>query len=197
MKKSIYCLLISCLFITSFTASAESQKAHIHGVATVTLAIEGKMLEMLIESPADGLVGFEHKASSKKEKQAVNQAEKLLKSPQLLFSFKGTSCQSEEVNVDLSKLIQDEHDHHEEKHAHKHEHEHENESHSDNQHESEHVEISATYLLSCDKAASLESVSIELLKLFPRIKKVKAMWITEKSQGAELLDRTKNEISLR
>ena len=226
MKKSIYSMLISCLGFMTVTASAESQKAHVHGVATVTIAIEGNQIEMLIESPADGLVGFEHKASSNKEKQAVRQAEKLLKSPELLFSFNGASCKSEEMTVDLSKLIDDESHHHEDKHDHedkhghedkhdhddkhghkdKHDHEdkhdhddkhgHDHEGHSE-KHKSEHSDISVTYLLSCDETANLESVSVNLFKLFPRIEKIKAMWITEKRQGAELLDRTKNEISLR
>lgn len=51
---------------------AHGHKAHVHGVASLDLAIEGRTLTAIFESPADSIMGFEHaaKTSEEKKKQA-------------------------------------------------------------------------------------------------------------------------------
>ena len=121
----------------SLTARSESQEAHTHGLATLTLALENSVLEIQFESPAANLVGFEHKATSSEEKKAVTQTETSLKEPNLLFSFVGASCQPKKTTVDISGVMDNhnkkyqEHDEHEDhSHAKKHDEHDEHERHS-------------------------------------------------------------------
>ncbi len=173
------------LVSVSITAKAENQAAHIHGLATLTLALESGVLEIQFESPAANLIGFEHKAKLTKEKQVVKQTETILKSPKLLFSFVGTHCKPKETTVDISGVMDSERD--------QHEHHNHLKAHDD----SGHSEITARYRFNCIDIKKLDSVSISLFDQFPRIEKINAMWVTEARQGADLLNPNRKTISLK
>ncbi len=185
MKTTVCYWLIFLLLSVSTIAKTQSQEAHIHGLATLTLALENKALEIQFESPAANLIGFEHQANSPEEKQAVKQAEVILKSPKLLFSFAGTSCKAIEKTVDISGVTDREHDQH--KHH----------NHSKDHDDSSHSEIAASYRFSCKNTQELNSVATTLFNQFPRIEKINAIWVTETRQGSELLFPNRNTISLR
>lgn len=186
MKKLASIILIFYFLLLSANLTAKSQKAHIHGLVVLTLAYESDTLEIQLESPAESLLGFEHKALQSKEKKVVEETQNLLNSPELLFAIKGANCRTKESSVDLSSFMsRDEHQYHE--------HESDSKTHS----EKEHKEISASYLFSCEDGENLNAVSVNLFKLFPRIEKISAVWITESAQGAEMLNSKKSSISLR
>ncbi len=150
MKSTIYYLAIFLLWSVSTIAKTETQKAHIHGLATLTLALENEVFEIQIESPAANLIGFEHNASSPEEKQVVKQTETILKSPKRLFSFAGTNCKPTETTVDISGVMDSEHD------------QHEHHTHSKGHGDSSHSEITVSYHLSCKDTEKLNSVAIAL-----------------------------------
>lgn len=62
---------------------------HVHGLSELTIAMEGKSLEIQLTSPAMNLVGFEHKASSKKDNAAVENATSLLREYDSHFLLSG------------------------------------------------------------------------------------------------------------
>ena len=45
------------------------QAAHVHGLASINLAMQGDELQIEFISPAEGLVGFEYEPSTAAEKQ--------------------------------------------------------------------------------------------------------------------------------
>ncbi len=186
MKSTIQYLAVFFLLSVSAIAKTENQEAHVHGLATLTLALENEILEIQLESPAANLIGFEHKASSPEEKQTIKHAKTLLLSP--AFSFNGTNCKPEQATVDISEVMGNAHDHH-----HDHDHYHHSEDHSD----SSHSEITASYQFSCKDGKKLHSISVALFKQFPGIEKIKTVWITETRQGSEMLFPNRNTISLR
>lgn len=53
---------------------AHGHKAHVHGVASLDLAIEGRTLTAIFESPADSIMGFEHAAKTPDEKKKQTEA---------------------------------------------------------------------------------------------------------------------------
>ncbi|TQV70582.1 DUF2796 domain-containing protein [Exilibacterium tricleocarpae] len=186
MESSVRCSMIFIGFSVLIITTAEAQKAHVHGTAVLTLAVEYKNLEIQFESPATNLVGFEHDASSPDEKQAVKQAEAILESSDLLFSFFGTSCEPEETTVDMAGVTGDQHGHHDHSRGH-------NEStHS----ESTHSEIRAHYRFVCKDAESLKSVSTALFHRFPGIEAINAIWVSASQQGTEWLRPDRNTFSL-
>ena len=191
MKTTMVYLLLSLLPI----AKVHAEEAHIHGLATLTLALEGNSLEIEFESPAANLVGFEHKATSVKEKRALHIAESTLKSPAELFLFSGVNCQLKEAEVDISAVEEKDHDDHGHHHEHHHSSHDDHKSHSDKS--DSHSEIKAHYHFSCNQAKQLESVSTALFSQFPGIENINAMWVTDTVQGSKILAPNSAEFSLR
>lgn len=181
------------LLILSASTRAESQSAHVHGLATLTIALEGGVLEMQFKSPAANLLGFEHEAESAEQKQLVLQAEATLKAPSSLFSFSGASCQLLETEVDVSDVLKQDHHSHGKSHSdHHHSHDH---NHSDEH--GGHSDIAGHYRYSCEPTGAEVSISVELFDSFSGIEKIDAMWITESGQSAAPLTAANNTIFLK
>lgn len=160
--------------------------AHVHGLSELTLAMEGQALEVQLTSPAMNLLGFEHKARSKNDMAAVENAVALLAKTDSLFSFSGGRCNLTNSSVDLSVVSDNGHDVHEnEAEAHEHE--------EDSSKRESHSEIIASYHYRCESLATLSSMTVALFDAFPGIYQVHALWVTEKQQGGNTLD-TENRI---
>ena len=65
----------------------ETQDAHLHGYAESHVVIDGNSVEIHFDSPSANIVGFEYRASTQKETQAVSRAKLTLETPNKLFSF--------------------------------------------------------------------------------------------------------------
>jgi len=60
-------LLAALLLLAPALRAQETHKAHVHGAASLDLAIEGRTLTAIFESPADAIMGFEHAAKTPAE----------------------------------------------------------------------------------------------------------------------------------
>ena len=171
-------------------AQQTKQQAHLHGYAELTLALEGSALEISFESPAANIVGFEHKPTSNEQLQVVDSAQQILSSPAELFSLSAGNCSLTEMNTDFSALLKSAiikdgelaNSHHESAHKS------EQESHS---------EITANYKYHCSQGKRLNTIGVNLIKQFPRIEKIKAMWLTANQQGAVELTAKSNLIQIK
>lgn len=151
---------------------------HEHGVAQLNVALDGKSLELELDSPAMNLVGFEHAASSEADKAAVAKARAQLEKPLELFALPvtaGCSVASQELRSPLFGDKATAHAH-EEKAGHEHEHEH------------GHADIHAHYRLSCEKPELLKLLTLaEFFKRFPATQKIQVQLIGPDGQkGADL-----------
>ena len=111
---------------------AQQHEAHVHGIATLSMAFEDTTLEMQFESPAANLLGFEHQAKDSEEKQLVEAMASTLRAPDKLFTFAGTKCVTTDVSLNTEDLIADEQEHKRE-HEHHHDHEHDHHHHHGSQ----------------------------------------------------------------
>lgn len=59
--------LLALLAPLAWSQEAHRHKAHVHGVAALDIAIEGKTVTAIFESPADSIMGFEHLAKAPAE----------------------------------------------------------------------------------------------------------------------------------
>ncbi len=179
------------MFLLALRAGAESshhhhdhdlpqQDAHLHGYVELTLAIEGNQLEIQLTSPAINIVGFEHKATSKEQLQAIEQARQQLESPATLFSFSGSDCVSTLATAYFP--ASDEH------HADHGDHESDKDNHS---------EITASYIYNCSEGKQINAVQVNLIQYFPTIEKIKVMWLSDLKQGASELTSESNLIQIR
>lgn len=203
MIKILISTLFSFMLINVSAESIESSQdmlktqrqlgTHVHGLAELTVAQNGQQLELHLESPAANIVGFEHKASTHEQEHAIEKAKSILESPQKLFIFSGTRCDVINVDVNVSALLS----HHEKSH-HEDTHEHESEKeHYDEYHQDAHNEITALYQFNCLQGSKLETISVALLEQFTGIEKLKAMWVTEATQGTDELSLRSKIIHLR
>ena len=78
-------VVASLLMLTGVTAAQQS--AHVHGIATLNLAMEGDELEIEFVSPAGNIVGFEHEAVTAGERRAIRDAIEQLKKGNELFDL--------------------------------------------------------------------------------------------------------------
>ena len=167
------------------------QKSHQHGLAEISLALEGDKVDVMLESPAANLVGFEHVASTSEQKSSVDRAKTILNSSDKLFSFVGAQCELTASEVDVSAVLGDEgkteadveerhgHDHHE---------------HSDYE---THSEITAHYQFHCDQGSKLTSISLGFFDHFLGIEVLKVAWVTDSGQGAVELEKESSIVYLR
>ena len=152
---------------------------HEHGVAQLNVALDGKTLELQLDSPAMNLVGFEHAATSAADKATVATVQAQLKQPLQLLSLPASAkCSVQSVELS-SPLFGDapkaeEHDHDDGDHD-----EHEGHHHAD---------IDAHYQLTCAQPQDLATLDFApLFKRFPATQKIQVQLIGPSGQqGAEL-----------
>lgn len=203
----IFCLVMS-LFGTITTVYAQpkdtSLDAHVHGLSDLTIAIEAEAIEIQFTSPAMNLVGFEHKASSKKDIASVNNAESILDQPESLFIFSGSDCRLVESKVVLSGLIEEDHQDHEDHEDHKdhkdhkhHEGHEDHKDHKDHEDHQGHSEIVGHYSYRCSDLSKLSSIKTVLFESFPGIYKINAMWVMPSKQGSTTLTANNPTVILR
>ncbi|RIA20440.1 uncharacterized protein DUF2796 [Ectopseudomonas oleovorans] len=152
----------------------DSLGAHEHGVASLNVALDGKLLELQLESPAMNLVGFEHAAKSDADKAKVAAAKKELEQPLQLFALASGDCRATEVELESPLFGDADHDH-------DHDHDH-------HAHEGEHSDIQAHYRFECANANELKQLDLgELFKRFPATEKIQVQLIGPSGQqGVEL-----------
>ena len=108
------------------THSHAAQEAHVHGIAELTIAIEGNEVEMMLVSPAANILGFEHKPKTPEQNARITSASETLGSYGSVISFTGAACSPVEQDVYMpfeSEHVAhsdetDEHDHHDHDHEH-------------------------------------------------------------------------------
>ena len=152
-----------------------SLDAHEHGVAQLNAALDGKTLELELESPAMNLVGFEHAAQSPADQAKVAAARAQLEQPLALFALPAAAgCQVTEQALESPLFGAAAHD----------EHEHEDE-HADEQN---HSEIHAHYQFACSEPEALQQLDLgTLFSRFPATQKIQVQLIGPNGQqGAEL-----------
>lgn len=190
----ILLVIVICAAIGWMSAEAQAEEqhrhgAHVHGIAHLNVALEGKILYMEFVSPAANIVGFEHHPKNQAERDAVESARNTLKNAEAVFKLPPAAGAR---LVDASVASEAEHDaHHDAEHAHDGEKHHENEAGGDHEHhdadahESEtHSDFRAVYRFSCQKPDKLAAIEVLLFKLFPGIEEIEVQILTETKQTA-------------
>ncbi|MBJ2264000.1 MAG: DUF2796 domain-containing protein [Pseudomonas sp.] len=155
-----------------------SLDAHEHGVGRLNAVLDGKALELELESPAMNLVGFEHLATTDADKAKLAAARKQLEQPLVLFSLpKAAGCvvSSQELESPLfGDKPDDDHDHATDgKGAAAHDHDHDH----------DHSEIHAHYQFTCASPAALKNLDLaNIFKTFPATQKIQVQLIGPSGQ---------------
>ncbi len=203
----------------SIAAQAEEKHhhhgAHVHGIAHLNVALEGKNLYMEFVSPAANIVGFEYAPKTQAERDAIQSARKALENAEAVFQLPPAAGAR---LVEASVVSEAEHDTHhdaehghegEDHHHHASEHDHEGEGHDEEKagkdhahhdadaHESEtHSDFKAVYRFVCQNPDKLANIEVRLFELFPGIEEIEVQLLTETKQTAMELTAQKRKIQL-
>jgi len=75
--------------------------AHVHGIATLQVAVEGTALTLRLVTPLENLVGFEHAPRTEQQKKALREAEESLRGATALFvPTAAARCAASSAKVD-------------------------------------------------------------------------------------------------
>lgn len=100
-------IIITQFVLFSFFALANPPpkvvKAHNHGVSTWSLAFEGKVGKLIVESPSESIIGLEREPKNRKETKKVNEALKKFeeKIPLMVHFPKDLSCAWSKKTLDV------------------------------------------------------------------------------------------------
>ncbi|HEY7775879.1 MAG TPA: DUF2796 domain-containing protein [Kineobactrum sp.] len=157
--------------------------AHVHGVAELLLTRDGRQLELVLESPAANLVGFEHPPTSAGDREAIDRAVESLLNGEQLFTIVGGDCIA--VGVQLINPFDDAY------HPRLHDHRSGSTEHSES-----HTEFHISYQYRCTAKAGIRELKADLLAVFPAIGQLDVQWITESGQGAGRLSADNDTVRL-
>ena len=180
------------IFISSQALGQHTRHgAHLHGVAELTVALEGDAIEMMFTAPAASVVGFESEAASSEQLKAVEDARLVLRDPFRLVTFVGKKCDLIQAVVDLTAISssqKDEHHGHDEGHDdHEEGHDDHEEGHDDHDSadgEESHSDIIVKYEFECSSDGRLKKLEFGPDELLFGLDKVNVMWVSESGQGA-------------
>lgn len=150
--------------------------AHVHGMASLKIALEDQAVAIELESPAANLVGFEHPPENAEEQQRVSQAVAALGDYRNLLTITGGACRQAEADVHSpfgEKGGESAHDH------------------------EVHTDFEAGYRLQCPSVAAIESIELTLFERFPGFEKVKVEWVGPGGQGSKEVTKGDSRLSLK
>lgn len=152
----------------------QTHGAHAHGEAELTIAQEGRQVDIVLASPAVNIVGFERSTGSPEQAAVIQRAETRLAQAEKLFTFEGGECDLQATSADLSKLRR-----------------------ANNNDDDIHQNIEAQFRYHCNKPKDINELNVHLFKVFFDLEKVSAQWVTDHGQGAQPLTKRHSRLTLR
>jgi hypothetical protein len=194
-------LLLGGLLVISQSAIAHGPSAHVHGVASLQIAVDGPRLTLNLSSPLDSFLGFERAPRTDKEKAAAVDLLARLKKPEaLLVPTEAAACVLASSKVDAPVLegrpapasraatgkdgttkAGDVKDKGKGREA---------EKDSD-----EHAELTAQYTFQCQRPENLRGLQAALFDNFRRLREINVQVVGPKGQSAAKLTRTKRTVT--
>jgi len=167
--------------------------AHEHGHAQLSVIVEKNELQIMLETPAMNVFGFEHKPENEKQHKTVESAVKDLKNfTSLLTLDRNAKCRLVKSEVKQPFDEEDSKDHneeHDEKHDDKHEKEHE---------ESAHTDVDVEVAFTCDNSSKLTTIDLTaFFKRFPLFEELDVQGIINGQQMAAELTKKQPFLSLK
>tara|TARA_Y100001935_G_C17293110_1_gene504583 strand:- start:98 stop:739 length:642 start_codon:yes stop_codon:yes gene_type:complete len=199
MTNRLFIIILSILITMAPIQGA--QNVHTHGTGQWHIMSTEDRLVMTMKLPAMSIIGFEHKASTNKEKEIIDAAKKILQDPSL-FTFYSTSRITKKSNpiplitpsnqsvsmVVESAKTEAKDDAHDDDHHH-------HDDHDDHDaHNETHAEFHATF--EYKKIDRISSISTTLFDHFNGIEKIEASIITDQKQSSAILTKDNPRIRL-
>lgn len=214
MKPISLALLASVIAAPVAAQDTRQMEAHVHGVSTLELAVEGAVVEIDLTFPGMDIVGFEYSASKDADKAAVEAALRTMLVPEnIVMLSDAAECRLTEAAAHLNGGAHDHDDAHDDDHAEGHDeehddgHDHDSAAHAekaghDHDHEPEHdaeaqhSEFHVAYVFECAHTEDLTTIGFPFFAAFPNAQEIEAQFVTEAGAGAAEIGRAAAELGL-
>ena len=198
-----------CCVLLLFSGTLAARDAHVHGEAQLTIAADHGVLNIELHTPMANLVGFEHEPHTARQVRAIHTAAATLRAADALFQINADAdCALDAARVKLAHAdtahaqtaaaarnepTEARHHHHKHDAAHAPE---RASDHDDAEHAAhdesattadDHADGFAGYRFSCRQPQRLTAIHVGLLKQFPGMQTIKAVWVTADGQGRKTL----------
>jgi hypothetical protein len=149
--------------------------AHVHGVATLQIAVDEKTMTLEFSGPLDNLLGFEHVARTAKQKAAVlKMAADLNKPEQFFIPTAEAQCTLQSVKLESlvlePKAAQDK-----------------KEKTQPHEEERGHADIDGEFVFACKQIGKLHDLEVKLFDAYPNLHQLKVEVATLKKQSSAML----------
>lgn len=149
------------------------QRAHVHGLASLAVVVNGNTLHIEFDSPAANILGFEHAPASRQEQQAAAVALAHLRDGAGLFRpTPGADCRQIGVDIYAPQL-------------------------EPNPPSGPHADIRAEYRFACGATDALASIETRLFDAFPALQELRVQFIARAGQGGTRLTPSRAILKLR
>lgn len=159
LKQILLCVAVGPVFaVASEAPGHEEHAAHVHGQAMLTLASDGDLLEIMLESPAANLLGFEQAPATETQQQSWQQQQALLKNGRWLQLPAAAQCvlQQQQLNNPWADA-------------------------------KVHADISVSLSYKCKAAELLNEVTFTVFTQAADLQQIAVQWISGGQQGAATL----------
>ena len=163
-------------------------------VAQLQVAVDASQLEILFQSPAANIVGFEHAPANPEEERALAAALAKLRSGTLVLRpDPAAGCTLQQAEVEHGGT--GEADGHDPDHGEGHHH-HRKSERSERPAAGSHSDFRARYRFDCQAPERLETLGVDLLREFPGIETLEAQVVTPERQYGTALTRERPDLPL-
>ena len=188
MFRNIYwCAALAALIVNPPIAIAHELGAHVHGVASLNIAVDEKTMTLDFSGPLDNLIGFEHVPRDAKQKAAVKKmVDDLNKAEQFFIPTADAQCVLQSVKLD--SLVLESKIPPEKKSDKKDE---------SQQHEQErgHADIDGEFVFACKQIGKLHDLEVKLFDTYPNLHQLKVEVATLKKQSSAQLTPEQRRVS--
>lgn len=163
---------VALLALGISAAPALGAEVHVHGQARLAVAIDGHTLTLMLESPADSLVGFERAPRTAKERAAVAAMKQTLEQADKLFlPTPAAACKPTRVNLTSPLLGSAPKPGHE-----------------------GHADLDGEFVFKCAQPQYLRDLEVRLFERFPGLKKLNVEVAGPQGQKAAQLSAARSKI---
>lgn len=181
MKKlfGLLAFFISCPFLTQ--ALAAPLEAHVHGTATLQVAVDADTLIMNFSSPLDNLLGFERKPHNQAEVEQVQNMIKQFYKSNLFLPTKDAQCKLQSVHLNALVIKKKGQAARTTQHSH--------------EHEAGHADLDAEIVYQCNQVNHLRDLQVNAFKAFPHLHHLAVEIVSNRGQTASTITSTTPYVS--
>ncbi len=157
-------MALSCVFHSLLVAAAPPRHlgAHVHGVATLNVALDGQLLSIEGEMPGVNIVGFEHPPHTEAERATLKDSEATLRNPgEWMKPNAEARCAITTAEVKDDGFRAD-------------------------ARKGEHADFDTRYLFTCQAPLNLRTIELSLIQRFPGTHEVRVNAALPSGQAEEI-----------